>query len=333
MPISEIIDGMISLIKKNMIARNDIVQNVSPGATTIFIQNAFRFDKDEEITVLDNGYNDENSSHYRTIETVRIKSVDKANQILTLYSAINGSWLVANSSFVQKTIGHVPLFESNVYYGDREVVPVDDMAIAIEPESMSNEWMYLQGGLSEEYRVKILIYGRSIKTEEGMKILNKYTDSVYKLFNDNIHMDINDYDAYLTRPVVIGDTFLYISNTAENLENIVPYQIDNWVYPYMLQNNIIGIHNFQISNVQQVGGELKLTMDYPATIAMPMSTFPVLKKNNRYLYDSRIDNVTYGVSQKASAFIRASELSWFGKEINELTFPQPSKGIESTTPA
>ena len=57
----------------------------------------------------------------------------------------------------------------NVYYGDREVIPSTDMAIAVEPLSLSNEWIYLQGGLSEEYRVSIIVYGKDVETEEGMK--------------------------------------------------------------------------------------------------------------------------------------------------------------------
>jgi hypothetical protein len=55
--------------------------------------------------------------------------------------------------------------------------------------------------------------------------------------------------------------------------------------------------------------------------------YAVFKKHGRYFYDSRIDNIEYGMVQKGSAFLRAARLNWFGKEIQEIKFPQRSYKI------
>ena len=58
-----------------------------------------------------------------------------------------------------------------------------------------------------------------------------------------------------------------------------------------------------------------------------LSEYAVLTRHGRYMYDSRIDNVEYGVVQKGSAFLRAARLNWFGKEVTEYRFPQKSLGV------
>jgi hypothetical protein len=68
-----------------------------------------------------------------------------------------------------------------------------------------------------------------------------------------------------------------------------------------------------------------LTLNKPLQSGYTMAEFALISRLNRYIYDSRIDNVTWGVTQKGSAILRAAELSWFGKEVNEHAFPQFDK--------
>ena len=191
MPVTEIIDGFIDLIQKNLIAKTNVVSDALAGEVLVNVENSFHYNSGEEIVIIDWGYNDSSSDHYQKYEYAVVKEVNNTHWI-TLSDEIQdpyGGWLVSNNAFIQKTIGHSPLYDDRVYYGDREVIPTEDVAITVEPVSLSNEWIYLHGGMSEEYRVSIMIYGKDVETEEGMKVLNKYTDNVYNLFNKNIHLD------------------------------------------------------------------------------------------------------------------------------------------------
>ena len=65
----------------------------------------------------------------------------------------------------------------------------------------------------------------------------------------------------------------------------------------------------------------------PLQRAYNIKEYAVFKKHGRYFYDSRIDNIEYGMVQKGSAFLRAARLNWFGKEVQEIKFPQRSYKI------
>ena len=51
----------------------------------------------------------------------------------------------------------------------------------------------------------------------------------------------------------------------------------------------------------------------------------VLRRKNRYMYDSRITNIEYGMMNKGE-IVKAAQLSWFGKESTVHNFPQVGKG-------
>ena len=239
---------------------------------------------------------------------------------------------MSNSSFAQKTIGHSPLYEDRIYYGDRAVIPSEDMAITVEPLSLSNEWLYLMGGLSEEYRVSIMIYGKDIETEEGMQILNKYTDGVYQLMMSDLHPDINNYDTPILHNVTAGSSQVVIKDSVTNRENFVvgpiPYMFRT---NYDLQDNLETDQGRQITDVSPAsyvsGGEMTITVDRPFQYSYSTAEFGSFTRHGMYFYDSRIDNIEYGTVQKGSAFIRAARLNWFGKIVDEHRFPQLSKGI------
>ena len=326
MSIELIADGIIDLIKKNLIAETDVISDVSIGDTTIFVENAYRFHADEEIVLIDYGYDQPTHAHYHIFEYARIKSVDSTTQI-TLYDSTVGSWTVANQAFIQKTIGHSPLYADNVLYGDREVIPVDDIAITIEPESLNNEWIYIQGGLSEEYRIRIMIYGKSIETDEGRRILDRYSWAVYSLLNSNIHIDVNDVEAPLLNDYIAGTNQIVIEDNAFNRENFI---VEAYPKPanYLLQDNQAATCWFRITNRVISGGMIHLTMSHVFDDDFVLSEYAVLRKKGLYIYDSRVDGIQYGQVSKGSAFLRASEISWFGKRVNEHVFPQTSDGVD-----
>jgi hypothetical protein len=269
-------------------------------------------------------------------EYARIKRIIDTRRIEVEDPAVD-SWLVADGAFVQKTIGHSPLYDNRVYYGDREVIPSEDMSITVEPVSMSNEWIYLMGGMSEEYRLAITIYGKDIETEEGMIILNKYADAVYQLMNSDLHPDINNFDTPILYDVPIGASTVVIAQTPDNVENFAVGKLNpsqtrvQFASHYDIQDNSDTEQGRVITSIAldtPVTGQMTLTLDRPFENSYSTSEYGTFSRHGRYFYDSRIDNVEYGTIQKGSSFLRAARLSWFGKEQEEHRFPQLSKGIE-----
>lgn len=329
--ISDVINGIIELIKLNIIAKTDIMSDVNAGDVQIKVANAFHFTRNQEIVLIDYGYNDPNSPHYNIYEYARIKKVIDTRTI-ELYSPTVDAWLVSDGSFVQKTIGHAPLYDNRVYYGDRAVIPSEDMAITVEPLSMSNDWMYLMGGLSREFRVSIMVYGKDIETEQGLEILNKYTDAVYQLMMSDLHPDINNYDTPLLYDVTAGSSTVIVADTVDNRENFTIVdttddEYDEYLSIYDIQDNENIEQGRRIDSISFSGGEMSITLNRPFAHDYLTSEYATFTKHGRYFYDSRIDNVEYGTVQKGSAFIRAARLNWFGKEIEEHRFPQFSKGV------
>ena len=338
MSVEEVTEGLIRIIKENMIAQANLVSDALTGDVLINVEDSFHFEPSQEIVFVDDGYNDSTSPHYERYEYAVVKEINNTHWI-TLEQSIQDTngWLVSNNAFIQKTIGHSPLYDENVLYGDREVIPSTDMAIAIEPVSLSNEWIYLQGGLSEEYRMSIIVYGKDLETEEGLKIMNKYTDALKLLFNSNMHIDINNYESPLLDDVTAGATTVIVADTSTNREEFkVSTSIpDDEIYE--VQDNMgieIDLFCTAVSTPGDGNMYISLSQNNPNVYGVqPLSRsyfaaeYAVFRKHGRYMYDSRVDNVEYGVVQKGSALIRAARLNWFGKEVVEYSFPQKSLGV------
>jgi len=339
-PSTEIVEGIISHLNNNLIAKTNVVSNALTGDTMINVENSFHFEEGQEIILIDYGYNDPVSPHYQMFEYTNVKSIANTHWI-TLGQPIvdpNGGWMVSDGAFVQKTIGHAPLYTDRIYYGDREVIPTEEMAVTVEPVSMSNEWIYLMGGLSKEYRVSITVYGKDIETEEGMKILNKYADSIFDLFMSTLHIAIKNNYTPIMANVAAGTSTVVIEDTPENREYFVlsstighPSQ-----YIFEIQDNLNVEKDLSIINVAYgvpAPGFITLTVgdsvNSPRLLAhnYNLNEYAFFMRYNRYFYDSRIDNVEYGVVQKGSAFIRAARLNWFGKEVEEFYFPQQDTNV------
>ena len=334
-----LVEGMIDLIAKNFVAKTNVSSDVMTGDVIVNVENAFHFDNGQEVVLIDYGYNDPASPHYQMFEYARIKEVNNTHYI-TLTSPVvdETGWLAGNGAFVQKTIGHAPLYEDRIFYGDREVISTEEMAVTVEPLSMSNEWIYLHGGLSEEYRVSIMIYSKEIETEEGMKILNKYADNMYVLFNKNIHIDVNNYDTQILENIESNTSVVVIADTPENREKFVESRLDPDERSYAIQDNMgteidlsiesVDYYNSSSSDSSEEYGKIYLTMRWPFQRSYSTEEFGVFRKFGMYFYDTRVDNIEFGMVQKGSAFVRAARLNWFGKIVSEYNFPQKSQRVD-----
>jgi len=327
MPIEIITDAIIDVINKNMIAKTNVSSDITIGDTVIEVVNSFQFADGQEIILVDTGWGVPGSVHYNIFEYAKVSEVNNTTSI-TLTDPVEGNWLTADNAYIQKTIGHAPLWENNVFYGDREVIPFDQMAVAIEPVSLSNEWIYLQGGLDEEYRLKILIYGRDIKFEEGRRILDRYSDAIYQLLLNNIHLEIDNYHTPLTANYTASSSTVVIEHTPENVANITVNAATD-PFDYQMQDNEGASCWFHVDSISIGGGNMTLTVSPTYDSDFNMADFAILKKWHRteYIYDSRVDGVTYGTVSKGGAFLRASDMNWFGKKVNEHIFPQTSNRV------
>lgn len=343
MPIVDVVNGIRTLIRENLIARTNLISDVTTGDIEIQVTDSFHFNSGEEVLILDNDYNVEGTPHFDVYEYAVVDEVIDTHNI-KLTSNVISNWTTANNSFIQKTIGHAPLYTDRVYYGDREVIPSEEMSITIEPTSLSNEWIFVQGGLSEEYRLSIIIYGKDVETEEGMIILNKYADALYLLFMNSLHIDLTNYDTPLVANVAAGTTTVVVPDTATNRETFLPTVHDSvtWANIYNIQDNVNVEIDLVITSVS-TPGDGKMYIEVSKTFPPAYGTTPLEKsyslseyatftKVGRYMYDSRVDNIEYATVQKGSAFIRAARLNWYGKETEIFTFPQHSLGV-SVDPA
>jgi len=300
MAVTEIIDGIMDLLGKNMIAKTNVISDVTTGDVLINVENSFHYEPGQEAILIDWGYNDPASPHHDVYEYIRIREVNNTHWV-TLYEPTVETWTAGNHSFVQKTIGHAPLYTENIYYGDREVIPSTDIAITVEPLSMSNEWIYIQGGLSKEYRVSLMVYGKDVETEQGMKILNKYTDAVEALMMSELHIDINNYETPLMEDTIstVGTDvrgYVIVEDTALNREEFVLSSTIKYGGIYDIQDNIqthIDLRILTITYFVEDGRSLmRLGLDQEIG-AYLLSEYAVFRRRHRYFYDSRISSNIY----------------------------------------
>jgi len=104
MPVTEVVDGIINLIRKNLIAITNLASDALTGEIIIKVDNSFHYNAGEEIILIDFGYNDVNSPHNQIFEYARIKEVNNTSSI-TLEQPIqdpDGGWLVSENAFIQK---------------------------------------------------------------------------------------------------------------------------------------------------------------------------------------------------------------------------------------
>jgi hypothetical protein len=248
-----------------------------------------------------------------------------------LYSPLIDNWTVSDSAFIQKTLGHVPLFSDNVYYGDRAIIPMDQMAVTVEPVSMSNEWMYMQGGLNQEYKMQITVYGKSAEMEPGKRILDMYTDNICRLLNENIHLDVDGYSTYLVSDALIGEDTVIIADTPENREFFDPVN-SNDPSGFLVQDHKGSTCWQGIESISYGGGLIQVQLTNSLADDFLISECAVLKKMGRYVWESRASGITYGTIQKQSGILRAGQIDWFCKIVDEFRFPQVSKKVENCTP-
>jgi len=308
MPVEQLIDGMINVLKKNVVARTPLTQDVLTGQGIIKVDNTFHFEDVNEIVLFQNG--SENDLNWHTIA----KIID--TNTIQLLQPVTMDFTVAQGAQIQKALGNTYVFPEDILFGDREVIPNPNrIVITVDPDTLSNEWIYLMGGLDEDYRLTISIYAKDDSFVDGMRIISKFADSIYHLLNGNIHLDIVNDETPLTADLAIGIRDVSIASTAQwpadqdhryelqDNENVeIDFAIDSVVSPTVVRLSRTTVKNYQVARKG------------------------ILRRRVRYLYESRVDKVEFGYISKENVVFKAARLSWFGKETEEYGFPQHGRG-------
>ena len=220
--IETLVDGWRDFLKVNLIANSALVQDAHKGDTQIVVANNGRFWKFDTIVIMDNNAKyDPDQGQYTGLEFHTISDDITETGVINLIKPLEKDYLVADYGRMQKAIKNTFLQEKDILYGDRAVIAFDQVAVCVEPETRSNEWLALQGLLGNEYRMAIIVYvkagGLGEEEEIAMRICNAYADVINKLAAENIHLDLSVDETPLVCDGCAGASFVYIAKSIAHL--------------------------------------------------------------------------------------------------------------------
>lgn len=409
--ISRLVDGMRTLLKRTLIAHTPLNRDANKGDMSLRVDNAARFRAGEQIVIFNDLSEWDNSTGVRRgVEFHNVVCDAKKTDIIELQEPLGMDFLLSDNSRIQKAIGYAILNEKDVYYGDRENLTFQEVAICVEPETKSSEWLALGGLGSYESRLAIMVYVSTAGTggideDRAARVCNDYADAIEDLLIRNIHLDIATDEIALVADACPGDTsvfipkgaawnwqpdpcggyqvldnfnmeqFLYIKNPGgdsssesssscrsfdistssrslissssnssgteksasssssqssfDDSSSSSPSTISKSVSSSSSSSNVTDDSSVSQGGAYEV--QLGLAINKPSwaiTKHIRVADKAVLRRHQRWIYDSRVDNAEYGVVAKGSYILKSAKLSWFGKETRQLTFPQIGIGGE-----
>lgn len=307
--LEQICDGMIRLIVKNAGARTLLTADAHAGDALLTVENTFHFKDAEQIVLMDT-----NEGHLEYNSILAILSTTQ----MTLVSPLQTDFIVSNIGTVQKALGNVPLPENAVLFGDREVIPNPEITITVDPVSMNQmEWMYLKGGLSLQYNLDIRVYAKLDTNDTAIRVVQKYGDYIFDLLINNLHLDVVNDEVFLTSDVNAGDTVIPIPTT------------DGW---YVDMNN----HLYEVQDNNRADTDMyvvavtpsppSVTVNRPLAWSYKVADKALFRRRVKYIWNAMVPEIEYGFIQKGSQMYKACKVSWWGKEVNEIQFPQRTAG-------
>ena len=363
-----IVDGMISLLKQNLVSHTVLIQDAHIGDTVIYVDDNLRFDRKNNIVLMDdNSVYNPDAGEITGLEFHNIKDYITETNKIVLKEPLEKDFLISNNGRIQKAIMNAILYPKDILYGDRETIPFDYVAITVGPDNFSSEWLALRL-MSDDFKLSINIYVKSGGTPEqeelNQRICAAYANAIYNLLMGNIHLDVALDDTPLKVDAIAGTNYVYINNN----------DIDNWpidpCHRYSVQDNFgtnqdlaiiscsaisssslsslssstSSISSFSESSATSVSSATdysslssslsssgddpysKVCFDVNLTRNYLLKDKAVLRRINRYLYNSLASNIEYGVVNKGSSILKAAKISWWGKECRDYLFPQVGRG-------
>jgi hypothetical protein len=401
--VEPMIDGMIDLLRVNLIANTVLTQDAHQNDRVLHVDNSVRFRKHDYILLMDNlSARTSVSGELSGVEFLRVSKDFQGTDVLYLDSPISKDYLVSDQARIQKTIKKAILYEKDILYGDREVINVDYVAICVEPDSKSQEWLATRL-LGTDTKISIMVYvkcgGLGDEEEYAMRVCSAYADAINQLLLGNIHIDITLDETKLVRDANIGDRGVYIdcgvaddwvpgiecldyevqdnyganqlmkivetgtymkssssssessrstsaptlhssysssssslvSESSNSSSGSSASSSSSWSSQSVFEDESssqtsVSDSSSSVSSSSSIGGICWVELNAPLTKDFLMKDKAVLRRKKRYTYDSRISDITYGMTQKGSTFMKAAKMSWFGKEAEAFQFPQPGLG-------
>jgi len=216
MTMEPLVDGMISLIRKNLVANTALTADAHAGDTEVSVEMSTRFDALEDVVFMDDERSyDPSTGQHSGVEWNKVAEQPTEAHKIVLKSPLGRDYLVSKGARMQKTVKRVVLYEKDVLYGDRNVIGADFVAVCVDPESKASDWLALHGLLGTEYRMAILVYvksGASAEQEDyAIRVCNAYADTIENLLQGNIHMDLAIDEVPLAWDAAAGATHVYVS--------------------------------------------------------------------------------------------------------------------------
>lgn len=385
---------MRELFKRNLVAGTILLSDASSTDTILNIANTLRFEKGDEIIVMDDTCVWNEDANQRVgLEFHTVEEVTDVSH-LRLKLPLQKSFLLSDNGRIQKAIRNVPLYPKDIYFGDREAITWDYVAICVEPQAQLTEWLALGGLLSNEYRMSLMVYvrmaGSGEMEEYAQRTCIAYADAIENLLNGNIHLDLTVDEIPILVDVLPGDTSVWIDadqawnwgvdfctqyEVQDNYKQewdlaIIPEHYnsetssssssDSYRYsPQMSSSRTSDSSSFSspssyssslfssssLSSLSSTSSSLhsstsssssrsslhdlpmvQIFLNRPLEMHYRVKDKAVLRRKNRYMYDSRVTEIEYGLVQRKSVLLKAAKLSWFGKETQVFQFPQVGKG-------
>lgn len=286
----QILTALRGLLIDHLAANQPLSQDVAVGDVVVKVANTSHFRPGDQVFLMSIARN--------VAEPVTVTKINDWDELLIDPPAAN-AWPTSDS-VVQKAIGWMPL--KRVHIGDLRVNP-DFPMVTLEPASESNDWITLQA-TTHEHRVAIRVYVQQDNFESTNLLLAKYARQIREILIDHIHPLVDYLEYPLLDDLLVGQTIATIPDTSKFVPNSVVFVRDARPRP-----------NAQEDLVKAILGptqlELATTAKYDYLVSRQARLFLV----NRYFYDTRVSDITYGfVPGQGGSLLKGAELSWYGKE-------------------
>ncbi len=402
--IGPLVDGMRQVLSRLLIAHTRLIQDATAKSSFLMVDNSIRFKAGEQIVIFDdNSVWDDDIGKREGVEFHTVKAEPSKTNKLILNEPLKRSFLISSNARVQKAIEFSILDEKDIHYGDREGLAINEVAICVEPETKSSEWLALGAMAGYEYRLGIMVYakvagsGENRDEDRAARVCHAYADAIEDYLIRNIHVDLTIDEVPLLADVCPGESWVYIPKSVAHLwppDGCARYEVqDNFhaqqeislincgdqetsstdstcqcyeisstsgslvsssssdsevIMPFsssskissdfstsssrssMSQSNSSSsswLSQSTMSSKSSLGGEAHFVcLSCPIPYHLRVSDKAVLRRKERYMYDSRVESVEYGNVAKGSFILKAAKLSWFGKESRIIPFPQIGLG-------
>lgn len=308
----DILKSVRSLLLDHLDNFQPITADMPSAGTVVFVPNTSRFRIGDEIFLMAPSDNSHPSAPDLQ-EQAWIVDVPEYNQLVisivdpesSSYTGPVGSaraWLVSENAQIHKAIMHFPI--KGVHIGDIRVIP-DFPMVTISPDNEANEWLTFRA-TSHEYKMTIRVYTMEGNFEEAEELLSRTAEQIREVLFDHIHLPIKSTSFPLTVDLPVGGTVLTVADTTKFTPGAFVFIRDAKKRPFMSQVNYVR------SILSSTDIELACPVENDYLVVREAEI--ILCK--RYLYDTRPDDISYTyVPGGSGSFMRAAEISYFGKEM------------------